>query len=83
MKQQFRKPRIQTTFFMILLLLTATSSCEKDWPDEYCDCNHGGNTIDGWEDAGDSTIVNKKDTVGCFDISVDEWGDTITHDIHF
>lgn len=65
----------------VLLLLTTISSCDREWPDDLCDCHHGSNDIGGWEDANDTTIVHKNDTVGGFAISVDDWGNIITNDI--
>ena len=65
---------------MILVFLPGITSCDNEWPDDLCDCE-GGNTIGGWEDANDTTIVNKNDSIGGFAISMDEWGSVCTQDI--
>lgn len=66
--------------FLILLLLSIVTSCDNEWPDDLCDCEKG-NTIGGWEDANDTTVVSKNDTIGGFAISVDEWGNICQQDI--
>lgn len=74
----------RTFHVAILLLTTCLVSCEEDdflncYPG--CQC-HNNNEIGGWENGNDSAIVNGKDTVGGFEISVDEWGNTINNDVH-
>ena len=66
---------------MVLFLLLFLVSCDDEWPNEVCDCHKGNNSIDDWENADDSTIVNRKDSVGLFEISVDAWGGIYSRDI--
>lgn len=66
---------------MTLLSLSFLTSCETEWPDDLCDCHKGGNIIDDWGEGNDTTIVNKKDSVGGFAISLDDWGDISQQDI--
>lgn len=66
---------------MVLPTLFAVTSCDNEWPDDLCDCDKGGNTIEGWGDANDSTLVHKQDTLGGFDISLKDWGDISQQDI--
>lgn len=61
-----------------LLLL---ASCDDDFPYESCPCHTGGNGIGGWENGTDSTLIEKKDSIGGFDVTVDEWGNTIKTDV--
>ena len=66
---------------MVLFSLLFLVSCDDEWPNEVCDCHKGNNSIDDWENADDSTIVNRKDSVGLFEISVDAWGGIYSQDI--
>ena len=69
------------TAFVLLLIATSFISCEPDYPlDEVCTC---GGEIGGWDEPNDTTITQKKDTTGGFDVSVTQWGDTLTQDIYF
>lgn len=45
------------------------------------DVNEFFTTIQHGDDGRDTTIVNKKDTLGGFDVSVDGWTNSETHDI--
>lgn len=62
-------------FFSVLIMI---SSCNDDWTPEECPCPKGSN-IDGWKDP-DTTVVNKEPNGG-FDVSLDNWNDTIHNNI--
>ena len=65
---------------LVLLLTCIAVSCEDDYPfDSSCHCHDNG--IGGWEDSKDTTIVNRTDTVGGFEISVDNWENSEIRDI--
>lgn len=72
--------RLPVLSFLVLMVSVTFTSCEDCYEDCECTCPHGG-VIDGWDD-GDTTSVNKKDTTGGFEITVDKWGESETHDIH-
>jgi len=74
---------MRPTAVVFLLLLCLVSSCDEDCSleDCRCHCHDNGNSIGGWDDGKDSTVVNKKDTVGGFDVTVDGWSNSETHDI--
>lgn len=63
---------------MLILVLTITS-CDNEWPDDYCNCQQGG-TIGGWED-GNETDVNSKDSTAGFEINLEHWKDNCRNDI--
>lgn len=72
--------RISKVCIMLLAAMSFFSACEDYGYDEYkCTCVHGS-PIDGWEEP-DTTNVNSTDTLGRFDISLEIWGDTETHDV--
>ena len=66
---------------MVLFSMLFLLSCDDEWPYEVCDCHKGNNSIDDWENADDSTIVSKKDSVGLFEISLDDWDGICSQDI--
>lgn len=70
----------------VVLLLMATAfaavSCDNEFPLEDCPCHNQNNGIGGWEEGKDSTVVNNKDSVGGFEVSLDKWDNSETHDIH-
>lgn len=74
----------QTLTFISLIALVALASCEKDFVDDR-DCNMvqppEGGAIGGWDDQVNDSIVPKDTIVGGFDISLDEWDDSIHHSI--
>ena len=72
--------RLPVLSFLVLMASLAILSCEDDYYDRECTCSHGG-VIGGWEDPDDTTSVNQKDTTGGFDISLENWGNSETHDI--
>ena len=65
--------------FLLAALSACIYSCDNDWPDDLCTCHHGG-SIDGW-DVSDTTDVFKKDSTGGFEIEVENWDNSETHDI--
>lgn len=80
MMNRLLKTRCTFPVLLMLSFLSIVTSCDKEWPDDLCDCDKG-NTIGGWEDANDTTVVSKNDTIGGFSISVDEWGNISQQDI--
>lgn len=71
---------------LILLLITSSFSlfflsCEKDFiEDEDCITESPGSPVEGWDNDKDTTIHQKPDSInGGFDISVDEWNDTLEY----
>ena len=71
------------TLLLVTLMMSALGfvSCETDDDDFLiCTCHHGG-SIDDWEEATDTTEVFRKDSVGGFDISVNDWQNSEKHDI--
>lgn len=68
-------------FIVVFLLALIVVSCDNDFPDDYCTCHEGGNAIEGWDDVQDTTLVNKKDTLGGFDVTVDGWNNSDKQDI--
>lgn len=73
--------RLPVLSLLVLMVLTAFTSCEDYYEDYECTCPHGG-VIDGWDEPDDTTSVNQKDTTGGFDVSVEKWENPETHDIH-
>ena len=73
---------LHTPLFLALLCLL---SCEKDFvTDEDCRPSNRGNSVPSWSEDSDSTMTPRQDSEGAgFDISIDEWGDTISRDINF
>ena len=72
--------KFPVVFALLMAVSLVVSSCDKEWPEEpLCTC---GGEIGGWDDPKDTTIVHRSDTTGGFDVSVSQWGDTITHDIY-
>lgn len=81
MMNQLLKTKCTATIpCMLMLLLFAITSCDKEWPDDICDCNNGS-TIGGWGEANDTTIVNKNDSIGGFSVTLEEWGNICQQDI--
>jgi len=72
--------RLPVLSFLALMVSMTFLSCEDFYEDYECTCPHGG-VIDGWDD-GDTTSINQKDTTGGFEVSVEKWSGTETHDIH-
>lgn len=72
--------RLPVLSFLVLMVSVTFLSCEDYYEDYECTCPHGG-VIDGWDD-GDTTSINQKDTTGGFEVSVEKWFGTETHDIH-
>lgn len=66
-------PFLLGLFFSVILL-----SCNDERPFEECPCPKGG-AIGGWEDA-DTTDVDRNPDGG-FDVSLDNWNDTIHNNI--
>lgn len=72
--------RLPVLSVLILMVLMTISSCD-DYPYDYeCTCPHGG-YIGGWEESGDTTSVDSKDTTGGFEVTLEHWNGTETHDI--
>ena len=71
--------RLPTLLVCLSLSPITLISCEEEWPDDECTCRHGG-SIGGWEDS-DTTVIFKKDSTAGFEISVEDWNDSGTHDI--
>lgn len=67
---------------VLLVLGFSAVSCDKEYPFDYYRCHCHGNGIGGWEDQNDTTVTNRKDTVGGFEITVEEWEEYDRHDIH-
>lgn len=67
------------TMFLMLILVLSTTSCDNEWPNDYCICQQGG-TIGGWED-GDETDIHSKDSTAGFEVSLEHWNDTCKNDI--
>ena len=67
------------TMFLMLILVLSTTSCDKEWSDDYCNCQQGG-TIGGWED-GDATDIHSKDSTDGFEVSLEKWNDTCKNDL--
>lgn len=80
MRNAFKSIRLPPFRLCLSLLVLIFTSCDREWPDDFCPCTHGG-TIDGWENSQDTTIINKKDSLGGFSITVDEWKDSVTLNI--
>jgi len=78
-----KKKNLVTLPLLVMIFVPILVSCDKEWPDDICNCQPGGNGIDGWDEANDSTIVNKKDSTGGFAVSMEQWGDTCVHNIRF
>ena len=72
--------RLPVLSLLVLLVSMAVTSCD-DYPYDYeCTCPHGG-VIGGWDAPDDTTSVNPKDTTGGFEVSLENWNKTETHDI--
>ena len=70
-----------SVLFMLFLFFSMTVvSCCDDYEDAMCTCPHGG-VIGGWEEPDDTTSVHQNDTTGGFEITLEDWGNTETHDI--
>ena len=54
-------------------------SCDRDYEENVCTCPHGG-TIGGWTEPDDTT-VHQNDTTGGFEVILEDWGNSETHDI--
>ena len=72
--------RIPAFLLLTLLVLMSSISCDDYYEDNECTCPHGG-VIGGWEEPDDTTSVSKNDTTGGFEVTLEEWGNTETHDI--
>ena len=72
--------RLPVLSFLVLMASLASTSCEDDYYYRECTCPQGG-VIGGWEEPDDTTSVNQKDTTGGFEISLENWGNSETHDI--
>lgn len=66
----------------VLLLAVLLASCEPDLPFDYYKCHCHDNSIDDWDHSKDTTLVDKRDSVGGFAISLEGWAENETHDIH-
>ena len=73
--------RLPTLLLSLLLITLLFPSCDNEWPEDDCSCHNEGGYIGGWDESNDTTISNKRDSVSGFDINLDNWGDTINHDI--
>ena len=71
---------ISTILLLVIIISTTSTSCEHEYEDTECTCPQGG-VIGGWEEPSDTTVVNKKDTTGGFEVSLEDWRNTETHDI--
>jgi len=70
-----------SVLFLLCLFSTITFiSCEHEYEDAVCTCPHGG-AINGWEEPDDTTSVNRKDTTGGFEVILEDWEKSETHDI--
>ena len=72
--------RLSVLFMLFLSISMTFTSCDDDYEDAVCTCPHGG-SIDGWEEPDDTTSVHQNDTTGGFEIILEDWGNTETHDI--
>lgn len=72
--------RLPTVMVMILFITLSITSCDNEWPDDYCDCRNGGE-IDGWEESNDTTITNKNDSIGGIEVILNNWKDSEIHNI--
>ena len=72
--------RFPVLFILAPVLSMTFTSCDKYEEDAVCTCPHGG-SIDGWEEPDDTTSVHQNDTTGGFEITLEDWGNTETHDI--
>lgn len=78
-----RRP-LATIIVLLSLIISVHvlfSSCEKDFiEDEDCITNIGD--IPGWDEPQDTTAEQTRDSInGGFVVSVNEWGDTIRHEL--
>lgn len=73
--------RLPTIICIMLILVLTITSCDNEWPDDYCNCQQGG-TIGGWEDPNDTTITDKKDSIGDIEVILNNWQDSEKHNIH-
>ena len=71
--------RLPVLFMLFLLISMTIISCDDYEDDVVCTCPHGG-SIGGWEEP-DTTSVHQNDTTGGFEITLEDWGNTETHDI--
>lgn len=63
--------------FLTVTISLLFSSCEKDYIEDV-DCRDSGGYVPGWvPEKPDSTEMKKDSINGAFEITVNEWGDTI------
>ena len=72
--------RIPFLLLLSLFISMTIISCEDYDDDALCTCPHGG-AIGGWEEPDDTTSVHQNDTTGGFEVSLEDWGNSETHDI--
>ena len=72
--------RLPVLSFLVLMASMAFLSCEDDYDDYECTCTHGGD-IGGWGITNDTTTVNQKDSTGGFEVTLENWTNSETHDI--
>lgn len=61
------------------VIIGTLMSCDVD--DEFCTC-HPDNTIDGWDDGTNTDLDEKGDTTNTsLFIELNNWSDSIKHDI--
>lgn len=73
--------RIPVLFLLALLVsITTITSCDDFDEEALCTCPHGG-VIGGWEEPDDTTTVHRNDTTGGFEVTLEDWGNSETHDI--
>ena len=65
---------------LVIFISMTSTSCDHEYEDIECTCPHGG-AIGGWEEPDDTTDINQRDTTGGFEISLEDWENTETHDI--
>lgn len=62
----------------VITVSVIMASCNDGWSPEECPCPKGGNISD-WENP-DTTVINREPNGG-FDVSLDNWNDTIHNNI--
>ena len=72
--------RLPVLSFLVLMASMAFLSCEDDYDDYECTCTHGG-VIGGRDNPNDTTTVNQKDSTGGFEVTLENWTNSETHDI--
>lgn len=72
--------RLPVLSFLVLMASMAFLSCEDDYDDYECTCTHGG-VIGGWDNPNDTTTVNQKYSTGGFEVTLENWTNSETHDI--